>query len=566
MAGREGTRSEDLPEDAPDEQQSAAPRPHSPWTPLRQRIFFALFVAQLTSNIGTLMQNVGSAWLMGDLKSSPTLVALVQTATFLPVLLVGIPAGALADIVDRRRLILFTQAWMMVWAFALAVLAFADVVTPGLLLALTFALGLGTALNGPAWQAIQPDLVPKEDMPQAIALGALTFNVGRAVGPALGGLIIAIAGPPWVFLINAISFVGVMIVIVVWRSPARTAGLPLESVAGATRACLRYAANAPILRGILVRIGLFIVPAAALLALLPTVARDELGLGSGGYGLLLASFGVGAAFSAVLRPRAAAVMSADGLMAWSSAAVAATLLVTGLVHVTWLVMIVLFAGGCGWTTATTAANVAAQAALPWWVRARGLGLFLLVVTGGVAIGSALWGVVAGWNLAAAQVAAATILVLGLLAGIRWRLGAASALDLTPVPGIDPEVALVPGDADGPVVVTVAYDVPEPSMETFAVVMRTVEAHRRRTGAYQWGLFRDLAEPGRFVEMFHVESWLDHLRQHERMTAHLDPVWEQVRPFRTPGTPIAHLISAYSPGGLGPFEPHVEMDESPEVAG
>ena len=405
--------------------------------------------------------------------------------------------------------------------------------TPALLLALTFALGLGTALNGPAWQAIQPDLVPKEDMPQAIALGALTFNVGRAVGPALGGLIIAIAGPPWVFLINAISFVGVLIVIVAWRSPARTSGLPLESVAGATRACLRYAANAPILRGILVRIGLFIVPAAALLALLPTVARDELGLGSGGYGLLLAGFGVGAAFSAVIRPRVAAVMSADALMAWSSVLVAATLLVTGLVHVTWLVVVVLFAGGCAWTTATTATTVAAQAALPWWVRARGLGLYLLVVTGGVAIGSVIWGVVAGWNLAGAQVLAAAVLSLSLVAGIRWRVGVASALDLTPVPGIDPEVALVPGDADGPVVVTVAYDVPAESMDEFAATMRTVEAHRRRTGAYQWGLFRDLAEPQRFVEMFHVQSWADHLRQHQRMTAHLDPVWEQVRPFRAP---------------------------------
>ncbi len=175
----------------------------SPWAPLRYRIFFALFVAQLVSSIGTLMQNVGSAWLMGDLRASTLLVALVQTATFLPVLLVGIPAGALADIVDRRRLIVATQAWMMAAAFVLAGLSFADLVTPGLLLSLTFTLGLGTALNGPAWMAIQQDLVPREDVPQAIALGALTYNVGRAVGPALGGLVIAVAGPPWVFMVNA---------------------------------------------------------------------------------------------------------------------------------------------------------------------------------------------------------------------------------------------------------------------------------------------------------------------------------------------------------------------------
>lgn len=519
----------------------------------------------MTSNIGSLMQSVGSAWLMGDLATSATLVALVQTATFLPVLIVGIPAGALADIVDRRRLILTTQTWMMVWAFVLAALTFADAVTPGLLLVLTFALGLGVALNGPAWQAIQPDLVPAEDMPQAIALGALTFNVGRAVGPALGGFIIALAGPPWVFLINALSFVGVLLVIVAWRSPPRSSQLPLESVAGATRACLRYAANAPILRGILVRIGLFITPAAALLALLPTVARDELGLGSGGYGVLLASFGIGAAVSALVRPRVASSMSSDALVAWSSLVVAANLLVTGLVHVTWVVTVMMFAGGCGWTMVTVAANVAAQAALPWWVRARGLGLYLLVITGGVAIGSAVWGVVAGWSLAGAQVLAAVVLAASLLAGFRWRLSAASALDLTPVPGIDPEVAMTPGYADGPVIVTVNYDVPPGSMATFAAAMRTVEAHRRRTGAYQWGLFRDLASPDRFVEMFHVESWAAHLRQHQRMTAHVDATWTEVRPFVSSEAPVAHLISAYSPGGLEPIEPHAEADESPDVA-
>ncbi len=265
---------------------------------MRHKIFFALFIAQMASNIGTLMQSVGSAWLMGDLGASTAIVALVQTATFLPVLVVGIPAGALADIIDRRRLILFTQGWMMVWAFLLAALTFADRITPNLLLILTFALGLGTALNGPAWQAIQPDLVPKDEVPQAVALGALTYNVGRAIGPALGGFIVAAAGPAWVFLFNAVSFVGVLIVVTVWKSPRLGTHLPIESLAGATRAGLRYGANAPLLRGVLMRTALFIVPASALQALLPTVVRVELHLGSGGYGALLACFGGGAASSA----------------------------------------------------------------------------------------------------------------------------------------------------------------------------------------------------------------------------------------------------------------------------
>src|SRR3954447_8343474 len=532
----------------------------SPWAPLRYRIFFALFVAQLVSSIGTLMQNVGSAWLMGDLRASTFLVALVQTATFLPVLLVGIPAGALADIVDRRRLIVGTQAWMMAVAFVLAGLSFADLVTPGLLLSLTFALGLGTALNGPAWMAIQQDLVPREDVPQAIALGALTYNVGRAVGPALGGLVIAVAGPPWVFMVNALSFLGVLVVVAAWRAPRRRERVPLESLAGATRACLRYAANAPLLRGILARTAAFIVPAAALHALLPIVVRDELHAGSAMYGVLLACFGVGAASAALIRPRAAARLSPDALMVVATVVVAGALLITGLVHIAWVIALTLLVAGAGWVLATITTNVAAQIALPWWVRARGLGLFLLVMTGGIALGSALWGLVAEWSLTGAYVGAAIVLVVCSASTRRWKLGTADTLDLTPVPGADPIVTLIPHPTDGPVVVTVAYIVPEGEMVGFAAAMLVVEAHRRRTGAYQWGLFRDLAEPHRFVEMFHVESWADHLRQHQRVTAHFGEQWESVRDYLHSIEAPSHLLSAYSPGGLETLLPHTEPDE------
>ena len=470
-------------------------------------------------------------------------MALVQTATFLPVLLVGIPAGALADIVDRRRLIVGTQAWMMATAFVLAGLSFADLVTPGLLLSLTFALGLGTALNGPAWMAIQQDLVPHEDVPQAIALGALTYNVGRAVGPALGGLVIAVAGPPWVFMVNAVSFLGVLVVVAAWRSPRRRERVPLESLAGATRACLRYAAHAPLLRGILARTAAFIVPAAALHALLPIVVRDELGGGSAMYGLLLACFGVGAASAALIRPRAAARLSPDALMLVATIVIAGALLITGLVHVAWVIALTLLVAGGAWVLATITTNVAAQIALPWWVRARGLGLFLLVMTGGIALGSALWGLVAEWSLTGAYVVAAIVLVVCSASTRRWKLGAADTLDLTPVPGADPVVTLMPRPTDGPVVVTVAYIVPEGEMVGFAEAMLVVEAHRRRTGAYQWDLFRDLAEPHRFVEMFHVESWAAHLRQHQRVTAHFDEQWDSVREY-------LHTIEAPAPPPVG----------------
>ncbi len=314
------------------------------------------------------------------------------------------------------------------------------------------------------------------------------------------------------------------------------------------------------LRGIVARTTAFIFPAAALQALLPTVVRQDLGLGSGGYGALLGCFGVGAASAAVIRPRAAAIMSPDAVMVVASFVAAGALLVTGLVHVTWLVALTLALAGGAWVLATITLNVAAEMALPWWVRARGLSLFLLAITGSLAIGSALWGVTAEWSLAGAYVVAAIALVVGSVSTRRWRLGALTGLDLTPVPGSDPVVVLMPRPADGPVVVTVAYTVPDTDMVSFTNAMQIIEAHRRRTGAYQWGLFRDLGEPNRFVEIFHVESWAAHLRQHERITADFDQQWETVRKYLHSIEAPAHLLSAYSPGALEPLVPHSEPDE------
>ena len=526
-------------------------RAASPWAPLRHRVFLALFVAQLASNIGTLMQNVGSAWLMGDLGASASLVALVQTAIFLPVLLVGIPAGALADIVDRRRLLIVTQAWMMVSALTLAVLAFLDVINPALLLGLTFALGVGTALNGPAWLAIQPDLVPREDFGQAVALGSLTYNVGRAVGPAIGGLVVAAAGPAWVFLLNAASFVGILAVLTRWRPPVRETRLPAESLAAATRGALRYGVNAPRLRGILIRTAAFVVPAAALQALLPTVVRERLDMGSGRYGILLGCFGLGAISTVVLRPRLEARFSYDALHAGATVATAATLVVQGLVPVFWVLALALFFGGCAWTTANTTTNISAQNSLPSWVRARGLGVYLVAITGGVSIGSAVWGAVADWSLVGAHLVAAGVSVAGLAAVRRWPLARAVPLDLSVVPGNEPEVVLRPQDTDGPVLVTVVYVVPEDDVDAFLDAMRPVQGHRRRTGAYRWELFRDLAAPEQFVEAFHVQSWAEHLRQHQRLTASADANMAVVRQFMRAPASVTHFISAYGTGDSGP---------------
>jgi MFS family permease len=520
----------------------------SPWAPLRHPIFRALFIAQLASNIGTLMQSVGSAWLMGDLGASPFLIALVPTASMLPVLLVGLPGGALADIFDRRRLLIGGQLWMLACAAVLAVVTFLDVVTPAGLLALTFGLGVGSALSFPAFQAIQPDLVPPKEFRQAFALGTFTFNVGRAVGPAIGGLVVAVAGPGWVFILNSASFLAIVAVLVWWRRPATETSMPVETFSGAMRAGLRYAIHAPSLRVVLNRTAIFTFPAAALQALLPVVARSRLHLSSGGYGVLLGCFGIGAAGAAVIRPRLDERFQHDQLVLGSSVGLAATLVVEGSSRVTWTIGIAMLIGGLAWATALTSTGVSAFAALPEWVRARGMGLYMLVLSGSVALGSAAWGALAESTLTGAHLIAAGVLVLNALIGRRWQLRAIAGLDLRMMPSDDPTVTIVPHPTDGPVLVTVTYEVPGDDVHDFADAMRLVEHHRRRTGAYRWGLFRDLAAPDQFIETFVVESWGEHLRQHHRTTVNADRFLDPVRRYLHHDVVVTHYLSVYSDAG------------------
>jgi len=436
----------------------------------------------------------------------------------------------------------------------LAVLTMTDHVTPSTLLALTFALGVGTALMGPAWQAIQPDLVPQREFSQAVALSSLTFNTGRAIGPALAGLLVAAAGPGWAFVVNAASFLGVVVVLLWWRPQRTSVRLSTESLRGAVRAGLRYGVNAPLLRGILVRTLVFAAPAAAVQALLPAVVRDQLGLGSGGYGILLGCFGVGAALAAITRPRLDAVMTSDQSVTVASVLIAASMLVIAALESPWAAGPALFGAGAAWTTATVTLNVATQRALPWWVRARGLGLYLVVLAGGIAVGSAVFGAVAGWSISAAYVIAAIVLVAGMATALRWKLGGVHGLDLRPATSSGaPIVNLDPDPADGPVLVTVSYRVPAATHVEFVEMMRRVERDRRRNGASSWGLYRDLADTDRFLETFEVATWGEHLRQHDRRTRTADVMMQRARGFVEGDIEVAHLVDAYSPSGLSPVE-------------
>ena len=521
----------------------------SAWSPLHHPLFRALWVATVVSNVGTWMQNVGAAWLMTSLAPSPMMVALVQAATSLPVFLVGLPAGALADVVDRRWLLLWTQGWMLATATVLGMVSLTGIITPWSLLALTFALGLGAALNAPAWQAIVPELVPRADLPAAIALNSIAFNIARAIGPALGGIVVALAGAGTVFLLNAASFLGVMGVLYRWQRAAPLSRWPPEHVVGAMRAGLRYVRYAPPLRAVLVRAGVFMLCGSALWALLPLVARNELGLTAAGYGLLLGALGAGAVGGAVLLPRVRQQTTADTLVAGATVVFAVVTLALAYLHDIALLCIVMFVGGAAWMLLMATFNVAVQTAVPEWVRARALAVYLLVFQGGIAAGSALWGTVAARaGLSMALLGAAVGLLGGLLAMVRYRLVTGDAVDLTPsLHWPEPIVTRTLQPEDGPVLVMVEYQIDPVQAEAFVRAMDAVRLERRRDGAMRWGLFSDAAAPSRYVETFLVESWVEHLRQHARVTMGDRAVQERAQAFHIGTTPpvVSHLLSAYA---------------------
>jgi len=515
----------------------------SAWAPIRAYpIFRALWTAQFASNVGTWMQTVGAQWLL--VGYSPLLVSLVQTAASLPIVLLALPAGAWADLVDRRRLLLGAQAGMFLSAATLAGATFVGVPSPAVILGLTFLLGCGNAVAGPAWQAIQPDLVDRAVLPQAAALNGVNMNLARAVGPAVGGLLVATAGPAWVFALNAASFVGIAAVLARWRAPARVDVQSRESLAEAMRAGGRYVRHALIVRRVLYRAVLFIPAASAVWALLPVVAAGRLGLGSAGYGLLLGMVGIGAVAGAFVIPRLRARAGSARLVAGAMLVTAAAIGVIATVSSPVLVGLALLPVGGSWIAVMSSLNSGLQLALPKWVRARGLAYYLVVFQGSQALGAAIWGVLADvTSPTTALLAAGAVLVAAAAVGLRTPMPETSGLDRTPSAHWPaPELAFVPNAADGPVLVTLTYRVAEADAVAFTDAMRHVGRSRRRTGALRWELFRDGSDPTRFVESYLVGTWAEHRRQHEDRLTGADRRFEQEAHRHAAGAPeVAHLF-------------------------
>jgi MFS family permease len=514
------------------------------WAPLNNPVFAGLTASNVVSNIGTWMQSAAVAWVMAVIAPSAIMVSLVQTATTLPVFLLALPAGALADVADRRRIIIFTQAWMLLSAALLGILAMLGHITPWILLVLTLAIGIGNAINAPAWQAIIPEMVPRSQVPAAVALNSAGFNLARAVGPALGGVVLVAVGAGTTFLINAASFLAVILVLFLWRRPERESALPAERFFAAMRTGIRYVRHSPPLKAVFIRATAFILGASALSALLPLYASRYLHMGSAGYGLLLGAFGLGGVAGATGLPAIRRKLTLDQLVAVTTVAYAGSLCLIGLVHDAGAAFAANLVSGACWLMLLANFNSSVQAAAPAWVRGRCLAVYMLIFFGGIAGGSFLWGAVASkTGIPHAFVYSGLALLAGLAATFRFRLAESEQMDLTPSAhwGI-PAVFMKPEPDGGPVLVTLEYVIDPESWRDFGLAMRRLRRARLRGGAFRWGLFNDVSNPGRYVESFLVESWLEHLRQHERLTVDDQMTEADVRKFHI--GPEAPVVSHY----------------------
>lgn len=491
----------------------------SAWAPMAIPVFRVLWFAQLGSNIGTWMQTVGAQWFLVEAASSATLIALVQTASLAPAMLFALPAGVLADSLDRRKLLIWGSVASAIIAAALTGVTAMNELTPWVLLGFTFLLGVTSTLTSPAWQAIQPELVPRDQIGASSALGGVTVNGARAVGPALAGVILSAFGASVVFGLNALSFVAAAVALLWWKRPPQPGLDDREPFGAALRAGVRYIVSAHLIRRILLRSVLFAFPASALWALLPITAT-RLGLSSSGYGLLLGSLGLGAIIGILVLPIARKRFSDNAVIAASSA-----LFAVGTVSAAFLplaaTLALLVLAGLAWIGTMTVLNAALQLTLPQWVRSRGAATYILVFMGTMAVGSILWGIVAqslGTTVSLALSAALLLLVAGSTALLPLLPGTGTVDRSISLSWPTPTLVFEPEPTDGPVLVTISYTVRPPALAAFQAAMRQVASSRRRTGGYRWQLYRSGQDRDVMLESFMVPSWGEYRRQQtQRLT-------------------------------------------------
>ncbi|MFA1625507.1 MFS transporter [Rhizobium mongolense] len=488
------------------------------FAPLRQPVFAVLWAATVLGNTGSFMRDVASSWLMTDLSAAPAAVAMVQAAGTLPIFLLAIPAGVLSDILDRRKFLIAVQILLASVSLTLMALAHTGLLTISSLIGLTFLGGIGAALMGPTWQAVVPELVPREDVKSAVALNSLGINIARSIGPAAGGLLLAAFGAAVTYGVDVATYV-LVIAALIWWPRAKDANDALsEGFFGAFRAGLRYTRASPTLHVVLLRATIFFAFASAVWALLPLVARQLLGGDASFYGILLGAVGAGAIGGALVMPRLRQRFDADGLLLGSALVTALVMAALSLAPPQWLAVVILLFLGAAWITALTTLNGAAQAILPNWVRGRGLAVYLTVFNGAMTAGSLGWGAVgevAGVS-GTLVIGAGGLLVAGLIMH-RIKLPSGDA-DLVPSNHWPEPLVAEPVPHDrGPVLILIEYNVEKHHRTAFLHALDKMSHERRRDGAYGWGVTEDSADPQKIVEWFMVESWAEHLRQHKRVS-------------------------------------------------
>ncbi|MEH2559613.1 MFS family permease [Bradyrhizobium algeriense] len=487
--------------------------------PLRHAVFRRIWLASLVSNLGILIQGVGAAWAMTQMTSSADKVALVQTALMLPIMLISMPAGAIADMHDRRIVALVSLGIALVGATVLTVMAWLGFVTPNILLALCFVVGSGMALFGPAWQASVSEQVPAETLPAAVALNGISYNIARSFGPAVGGIVVATSGAVAAFAVNAVLYLPLMVVLFLWNRTHEPSRLPRERLNRAIVSGVRYIANSPSIRIVLIRTLVTGVIGGSISALMPLVARDLLHGGAQTYGIMLGAFGMGAVFGALNIGEVRRRMSGEAAVRACALSLAGAIASVALSTNAILTAIALVLAGAVWMLAVALFNIGVQLSAPRWVAGRSLAAFQAAIAGGIAIGSWGWGNltdIAGVEVA--LLASAGLMLLSPLLGIWLRMPPVGARNEPPAEALaDPEVRLSLTGRSGPLVVEIEYRVAQDNARAFHNVMQEVQLSRQRNGAYGWSIARDIADPELWTERYHCPTWLDYLRQRSRAT-------------------------------------------------
>ncbi|SDD69525.1 Predicted arabinose efflux permease, MFS family [Sphingomonas sp. YR710] len=517
----------------------------------------------MASNFGSLIQSVGASWMMASLTASPQMIALVQASTSLPIMLLSLWAGAVADSLDRRKVMLMAQGFMLVVSVILSLGAWYGMLTPWLLLLFTFLIGCGTALNGPAWQASVGEMVPRSALPSAVALNSMGFNIARSIGPAIGGMIVAAAGSAAAFLTNAASYVGLIVVLTRWRRVAPPRLLPRERIGDAMVAGVRYAAMSPSILVVLGRASLFGLAASAVPAMMPLVARDIIVGGPLTYGLLLGGFGIGAVGGALMSGRLRSRVSVEMVVRLATIALAIGEAGTATSRLLPLTVIALTVAGAGWVLALSTFNVSVQMASPRWVVARALSLYQMATFGGMAIGSWICGLIADHHgpVIALYVATA-VQICGLVPGLRWPFAKVSAINLDPQDHWrEPDTDVPVEPRSGPIVITIEHRVPPANIMPFLAAMGERRRIRRRDGARGWSLLRDLGDSELWIERYHVPTWLEYVRHNQRRT-HADTANTETLTALRSAVPVVHRMIERQTGSLPAtraLDPH-EMAE------